>query len=434
MTAADQLADARCQLGLSLADISSRTKVSVERLSAVERADPTALPPFVYLKGFVRAFAAEVHLDPELIWRQYLSELPNPLEPVSLDEPLVIAPRDADALEEFDSENDRAEPTPPQPSFAEVTFLPSVGQPTRAAGSEPLAAAETAVLAPIDGPEAPAARKSFLLVFVLATVAAFVGAYLWTANMTRDAPRSDARQTSGPVGEPDPSSPASAPTKGEPSLSPPMNTDRGRSQPAQQAPPAADTGRSPLQTDARSYTPAAQSDSIRSETRNAAGRPSAGPRSDSTLGRGAVGDQSRAGAPTSAADREPPTTGGTAGHADTVSGAWNFSSKVESATVADYQNLMLGFQVDLEQRGNRVVGQGRKVSENGVVLPERRRTPIQVEGTLEGNRLALDFTEVGARRKSAGHFLLYLAEDGSFRGRFRSEAAKSAGVTVAVRQ
>ena len=99
-----------------------------------------------------------------------------------------------------------------------------------------------------------------------------------------------------------------------------------------------------------------------------------------------------------------------------------------------YQNLTLGFQVDLEQRGNKVVGEGRKVSENGVVLPEQRRTPITVEGTLEGNRLALDFTEVGARRKSAGHFLLYLAEDGSFRGRFRSEAAKSAGVTVAVRQ
>ena len=107
---------------------------------------------------------------------------------------------------------------------------------------------------------------------------------------------------------------------------------------------------------------------------------------------------------------------------------------MESATVAAYQDLVLGFHLDLEQRGNKVVGEGRNVSENGFVLPEQRRTPITVEGTLEGNRLALDFTEVGARRKSAGHFLLYLAEDGSFRGRFRSEAAKSNGVTVAVRQ
>ena len=128
------------------------------------------------------------------------------------------------------------------------------------------------------------------------------------------------------------------------------------------------------------------------------------------------------------------TTGGTPENADTVSGAWNLTSKVESATFTAYRNLMLGFRLDLEQRGNQVVGAGRKVSENGAALPARRRTPIKVEGTLEGNRLALDFTEVGARRRSAGRFLLYLAEDGSFRGRFRSDAAQSSGVTVAVRE
>ena len=128
------------------------------------------------------------------------------------------------------------------------------------------------------------------------------------------------------------------------------------------------------------------------------------------------------------------TPGGTPENADTVSGAWNLTSEVESATFAAYKNLMLGFRLDLEQRGNQVVGEGRKVSENGAALPAQRRTPIKVEGTLEGNRLALDFTEVGARRKSAGRFLLYLAEDGSFRGRFRSDAAQSSGVTVAVRE
>jgi hypothetical protein len=99
-----------------------------------------------------------------------------------------------------------------------------------------------------------------------------------------------------------------------------------------------------------------------------------------------------------------------------------------------YRNLLLGFRLELEQSGNRVMGDGRKVSENGAALPARRRTTIRVEGTLEGNRLALDFAEMGARRKSAGRFVLYLAKDGSFRGRFKSDAAQSSGVTIAVRE
>ena len=107
---------------------------------------------------------------------------------------------------------------------------------------------------------------------------------------------------------------------------------------------------------------------------------------------------------------------------------------MESATFAAYKNLMLGFRLELEQRGDQVVGEGYKISENGAPLPARRRTPITVEGTLEGNRLALDFTEVGARRTSAGRFVLYLAEDASYRGRFTSDAAQSSGVTVAVRE
>jgi hypothetical protein len=124
---------------------------------------------------------------------------------------------------------------------------------------------------------------------------------------------------------------------------------------------------------------------------------------------------------------------GTADAADDVSGAWSVTSHVEAATVDAYKNLILGFRLQLEQHGNRVVGTGYKVSENGAALSARRRTPINVEGTLDGNRLALNFAEQGTRRASAGQFVLDLSDDGSFRGRFKSDAAHSSGVTVAVR-
>jgi len=419
MTAADQLAEARCKLGLSLADISSRTKVSVERLSAVERADLTALPPSIYLQGFVRAYAAEVKLDPELIWRRYISELPGAVEPTSPDESLIVVQRDADALAEFDSENDRADPMPPQPTSAVFEFVPPVEPPLEAAELELRDTDETAVVATTHAPLPPSTeRKYFPLVLVLATLAAFVSAYLWTSNVDRFAAGSDAVRASGPSSEPGPGSSANAAANR-----------------AQTVPPVPVTGRPPLRTDVGSDTSAAPPASITHSTSNAAGPRSAARPSDSALGRGAVGDPALAEtAPPPVANPEPQTTSGTAGRADTISGAWTVTSKVESATLAAYQDLVLGFHLDLEQRGNKVVGEGRKVSENGVAVNERARTPITVEGTLEGNRLALDFTEVGARRKSAGHFLLYLAQDGSFRGRFRSDASKSNGVTVAVRQ
>ncbi len=70
-----ELAQARERLGLSRDDISTRTKISVERLAAIEQEDVAALPPLVYLKGFVREYAAAVNLDPEDVTRRYIAAL-----------------------------------------------------------------------------------------------------------------------------------------------------------------------------------------------------------------------------------------------------------------------------------------------------------------------------------------------------------------------
>ena len=75
-----ELANARQTLGLSLEEIARRTKISVERLSAIETADVAQLPAFVYLKGFLRAYAVEVQLDPDDI-------TPPPTVPPASEEP-----------------------------------------------------------------------------------------------------------------------------------------------------------------------------------------------------------------------------------------------------------------------------------------------------------------------------------------------------------
>ncbi|MCX8003784.1 MAG: helix-turn-helix domain-containing protein [Burkholderiaceae bacterium] len=59
-----RLAAAREQLGLSVADIAARLRLQPKQVAAIEAENLPALPaPF--LRGFVRNYAREVHLDPE---------------------------------------------------------------------------------------------------------------------------------------------------------------------------------------------------------------------------------------------------------------------------------------------------------------------------------------------------------------------------------
>ena len=115
MTAATQLADARRTLGLSLDDIATRTKVGVERLAAIEAVDLRGLPSHVYLKGFVRAYAAEVGLDADATADRYITELTDDaaLTSSGLSSGVYIMPTMEESLEAFESEGPDADAIAP---------------------------------------------------------------------------------------------------------------------------------------------------------------------------------------------------------------------------------------------------------------------------------------------------------------------------------
>jgi transcriptional regulator with XRE-family HTH domain len=66
-----ELAQAREQRGITLTELSRRTKIGVEALKAIERCDMTALPGGLYTRGFLRAYAHEVGCNPDDIVRRY---------------------------------------------------------------------------------------------------------------------------------------------------------------------------------------------------------------------------------------------------------------------------------------------------------------------------------------------------------------------------
>jgi cytoskeleton protein RodZ len=69
-----ELRRARERAHLSLHDLAARTKIRVPLLAAIEREDFEKVPAGLLTRGYLRAYAREVGLDPEAVVRQYVAE------------------------------------------------------------------------------------------------------------------------------------------------------------------------------------------------------------------------------------------------------------------------------------------------------------------------------------------------------------------------
>jgi cytoskeletal protein RodZ len=69
-----ELWQARQARGLSRAQASDRTKLRRGQIEAIESNDIDALPPAAFLRGHVRAYAAELGLDPDDTANRYLGQ------------------------------------------------------------------------------------------------------------------------------------------------------------------------------------------------------------------------------------------------------------------------------------------------------------------------------------------------------------------------
>ena len=76
-----QLQQARQRAGLSIQEVSARTKIAVWILEAIEREDFSRLPGGIFRRGFLSAYAREVHVDPAVILADYAAAYAPPPEP-----------------------------------------------------------------------------------------------------------------------------------------------------------------------------------------------------------------------------------------------------------------------------------------------------------------------------------------------------------------
>jgi Domain of unknown function (DUF4388) len=118
-----------------------------------------------------------------------------------------------------------------------------------------------------------------------------------------------------------------------------------------------------------------------------------------------------------------------------LTGNWKIINTVEQTSYQSYKNMQVGFNLSINQNGNGFTGRGEKVSENGRSLPASGRTPIVVNGSINGDRVEATFVEEGAARKTNGRFVWRIDKAGAgLNGTFSSTAARARGKSAARRE
>ena len=421
--AAVELLRARQRWGLSLDELASRTKIPVDRLTAIEQAHADQLWDRARLCGYVSTFAEKVGLDPIDVSERYMAQL-----------------RDASALDEFDLE-ESGDGNSPFSSGAKSANTIIVELPS-AAGPKPSPLTHSD-----NGNSAQQQRATYKRLWSLVPAAA--------RSSLRQAPHPSLmilavtlttgllalavfqRRGGGPV--------INSPTLQTQAQLPPSGTATGSTRGTTKRLANASDGPAPVEerivaggavpTPAPVLPPAKlpQPSGLRSQS-DPARLPPVISLSSTSSGPSIAAAVSGRRPPARRAEKRIDESGdGVPSGEGHIAGWWMVTNRIDQSRLASFNDLTLGFHLKLDQNGNRVRGHGVKWHENGRRVAERARTPISVDGTMVGDRLELSFTERGMRRTSHGSFEMQLADDGSLRGRFSSDAARSSGSSEAIR-
>jgi hypothetical protein len=134
------------------------------------------------------------------------------------------------------------------------------------------------------------------------------------------------------------------------------------------------------------------------------------------------------------ASNDSPAPGDQPVAAQDLSGKWSVVNTVQKTSYRSFQNLSISFDLSISQNGKSFTGKGQKVSENGRTLPADSRTPIEVKGSINGNRVEATFFEAGTMRKTNGRFVWQIDKRGGLNGTFVSTAANTSGKSAAKRE
>ena len=116
-----------------------------------------------------------------------------------------------------------------------------------------------------------------------------------------------------------------------------------------------------------------------------------------------------------------------------LTGDWHIINTIQKTRFKPYDKMQVGFRLRINQHGKQFTAKGEKFSENGQTLPAASRTPIQLTGSIEGDKVVATFVEDGRMRRTNGRFVWKVQDDG-LAGTFVSTAANSSGKSAVTKQ
>jgi hypothetical protein len=130
---------------------------------------------------------------------------------------------------------------------------------------------------------------------------------------------------------------------------------------------------------------------------------------------------------------EPRNTARTNTKVQDLTGDWHIINTVQKTGYKPYDKMQVGFRLTINQHGKQFTAKGEKFSENGQTLPAASRTPIEMTGSIEDDKVVATFVEDGRMRRTKGRFVWRVQNDG-LAGTFVSTAANSSGRSAVIKQ
>jgi hypothetical protein len=116
-----------------------------------------------------------------------------------------------------------------------------------------------------------------------------------------------------------------------------------------------------------------------------------------------------------------------------LTGDWHIINTIQKTRFKPYDKMQVGFRLRINQHGKQFTAKGEKFSENGQTLPAAGRTPIEMTGSIEDDKVVATFVENGRMRRTNGRFVWRVQNDG-LAGTFVSSAANSSGRSAVIKQ
>ncbi|MBC7865711.1 MAG: hypothetical protein IAF38_22245 [Bacteroidia bacterium] len=118
-----------------------------------------------------------------------------------------------------------------------------------------------------------------------------------------------------------------------------------------------------------------------------------------------------------------------------AAGAWKIKLTTTKSSYKPYIGETMGIKIFLKQDGENITGTGEKWDYNGAILPYDQHRKLELEGTVDGKELKINYILHGAKRESRGIFNLIVTEgEKKLEGTFLGTAGDASGIVEGGRE